>query len=57
MIFRSQGGTDALDNGVCVCRSCHLRLLHGGKLAVTREGAFLVWKWTCGRTVHVLQAR
>jgi hypothetical protein len=52
---RSEGGSDALENGVAACRVCHLRGLHGGRLradAVIVGGrSAIAWRWPDGRTV------
>jgi len=59
---RSLGGSDDLDNGVTVCRPCHLRGLHAdaGGLAVERvvvAGApALLWRYAGGRSVLALRA-
>lgn len=50
--FRRAGGDDAMDNGVCVCRSCHLRLIHAGHVQVEKVAATLVWTFP-GRTITV----
>ncbi len=50
---RSLGGSDLLDNGVCVCKCCHLRLIHTGRISVTRVGDALVWRYP-GRVVVAL---
>jgi len=55
LVMRSQGGSDAEENGVTVCRVCHLRGIHGGKIAVERvvvggAGA-LLWTYPGGRRV------
>lgn len=56
--FRSHGGSDDPDNGVTVCRSCHLRALHTARITVERVsvggGEALLWSYP-GR--HVLQLR
>ena len=60
---REHGGTDDSDNLVTVCKSCHLRLIHGGHVQVFRVAAdggdqALVWRFaargTRGRIVVVL---
>lgn len=50
--FRSQGGSDDLDNGLCLCRSCHLRLIHTGHVQIERRGPLLLWRFP-DRTVAV----
>lgn len=50
--FRHRGGDDTPENGVCVCPSCHLRLIHAGHVQVERVGANLVWRFP-DRTVTV----
>jgi len=55
IVFRSEGGTDCPDtNGITVCRPCHLRLVHAGRLTVERlevGEAVLRWTWSDGRSV------
>ena len=53
IIFRSQGGTDEEENGLTLCRSCHLRLIHTGKVTVSREGSLLIWTFPGRRVVVV----
>ncbi len=50
---RQDGGSDELDNGICVCPACHLRLIHGGIVEVYRQGELLVWDYP-DRRVAVL---
>ncbi len=50
---RAQGGGDELENGITVCRCCHLRLIHTGRISVTRIGDALVWRYP-GRMVVAL---
>jgi len=50
---RQDGGSDDLDNGICVCPACHLRLIHGGIVEVYRQGPLLVWDYP-DRRVAVL---
>jgi len=62
---RSEGGSDDLSNGITLCPSCHLRLVHalsfgGGPRLVVRSvdvGGLpaLLWTWSDGR--RVLQFR
>ncbi|NOY25142.1 MAG: HNH endonuclease, partial [Oligoflexia bacterium] len=49
---RSLGGTDDDDNLRCLCASCHLRLVHGGFMAVERVGDAHVYLYP-GRAVVV----
>ncbi len=51
---RQDGGSDDLDNGVCVCRACHLRLIHGGIVEVYRQGPLLVWDYPDRRVAVML---
>ena len=53
IVYRSDGGSDDLDNGVTLCPVCHLRLVHTGRITVTRIGAALVWRYP-GRMVVAL---
>ncbi len=50
IVFRSAGGTDDLANGITLCPVCHLRLVHTGRVTVTRMGDALVWRYP-GRMV------
>ncbi len=50
---RAQGGGDELENGITVCKCCHLRLIHTGRISVTRIGDALVWRYP-GRIVVAL---
>ncbi|NOY26183.1 MAG: HNH endonuclease [Oligoflexia bacterium] len=50
--FRSRGGSDDPDNLLTLCPSCHLRLIHTGRVVVRREGDRLVWRYP-GRIVWV----
>ncbi len=50
---RSLGGGDELENGITVCKPCHLRLVHTGRISVTRIGGALVWRYP-GRVVVAL---
>lgn len=64
-IPRSEGGADAMSNGITLCPACHLRLVHalapqgGPRLtvhSVVVEGLVaLLWTWADGR--RVLQFR
>ncbi len=47
---RARGGGDEPENGITVCKCCHLRLIHTGRISVTRIGAALVWRYP-GRVV------
>lgn len=51
-IWRSRGGADTLENGECVCPSCHLRVIHPGHADVTREGQRVRWALP-GRAIMV----
>ncbi|MDP2315001.1 MAG: HNH endonuclease signature motif containing protein [Pseudomonadota bacterium] len=51
--FRQHGGADTLDNGLCVCTSCHLRLIHAGHVQVEKVGAAVVWSFP-GRVATVV---
>jgi hypothetical protein len=53
IVFRSRGGSDDLDNGITLCPVCHLRLVHTGRVSVTRVGQALVWRYP-GRVVVAL---
>ena len=55
---REHGGGDEAANLITVCKSCHLRLIHTGRVAVFRVredggGQALVWRYP-GRVVVVL---
>ncbi len=49
--FRSLGGQDTPDNAIALCRSCHLRLVHSGRVKVIRVGEAIVWTWPDRQTV------
>ncbi len=49
--FRSLGGDDTAENGLALCRSCHLRLVHSGRASVVRVGEAVVWSWADRQTV------
>lgn len=56
--FRRTGGSDDPDNGICLCRPCHLRLVHrgpdaAGPVKVERIAEALRWTFP-GRRVWVL---
>jgi hypothetical protein len=53
LVFRSEGGSDDLCNGITLCPVCHLRLVHTGRISVTRVGRALVWRYP-GRVVVAL---
>jgi hypothetical protein len=53
ILFRSEGGCDDLSNGITLCPVCHLRLVHTGRVSVTRRGDALVWRYP-GRVVVAL---
>ncbi len=53
VVWRSLGGDDSPENLVCVCKPCHLRLIHAGIVSVTRVGDALVWRYP-GRVVVAL---
>ena len=42
--FRSRGGGEERSNLVSLCETCHLSLVHGGKLRVVRVGGELEWE-------------
>lgn len=45
VVFRSQGGGEAMGNLLSLCTKCHLELVHMGHLQVEGDaGAGLVWK-------------
>ena len=44
-------GSDDPENGVCVCRPCHLRLIHTRRVSLTREGERLIWTYPQRRVV------
>ena len=50
--FKSKGGSDELNNGIALCRACHLRLVHAGRVSVEQVGEALVWRFP-GRVVVV----
>ena len=50
--WRSKGGPDHPDNGLALCRACHLRLVHSGHVTVKRVGSAHVWTYP-GRVVVV----
>ena len=44
--YRSKGGADDPEaNGLALCRSCHLRLVHSGHVTVKRVGTAHVWAY------------
>ncbi len=58
---RSQGGSDDEENGVTVCRPCHLRGLHTGDRRIEVERVVLpsgvkalVWRYAGGRVIVTL---
>ncbi len=53
LVWVSLGGSDEEDNLICVCKPCHLRLIHTGIVSVTRVGGALVWRYP-GRVVVAL---
>jgi hypothetical protein len=53
LLFRSLGGSDAWENGVTQCGSCHLRGCHGGAFSVERVGTALVWSYPGRRVLEV----
>ncbi len=53
IVFRQDGGGDDLDNGITLCPVCHLRLVHTGRISVSRAGSALVWRYP-GRMVVAL---
>lgn len=50
---RAEGGSNDPANGICVCPSCHLRLIHPGHVGVELRGVALVWTYPGGRTATV----
>ena len=42
---REHGGSDDEDNLITACKSCHLRLIHGGHVEVFRLEDALVWRY------------
>jgi len=59
LVMRSEGGSDAEENGTTVCRVCHLRGIHAGKIVVEQvvvggAGA-LLWTYPEGRRVLVFR--
>lgn len=50
-IFKSKGGGDSLENGICLCPACHLRLLHAGRISVERHGDLHIWTYPGRRVV------
>jgi len=54
--FRSEGGGDESGNGITLCSSCHLRLVHPGWVTVRRQGEAVVWAYPGGRSVTVFEA-
>jgi len=59
---RSEGGSDDPQNGVTVCRACHLRGIHTADLRIQVERAVLpsgapalVWRYAGGRVVVALR--
>ena len=50
--WRSKGGPDHPNNGLALCRACHLRLVHAGHVTVKRVGRAHVWSYP-GRVVVV----
>jgi hypothetical protein len=59
LVMRSEGGPDEEENGTTVCRVCHLRGIHAGKIVVERVvvgGAdALLWTYSDGRRVLVFR--
>jgi len=58
--FRSEGGEDTDNNGITLCRCCHLRGVHGGRLRIERVTvrgvAAHLWTWPDGhRVLEVLE--
>jgi hypothetical protein len=53
IVFRNDGGCDDLSNGITLCPVCHLRLVHTGRISVTRVGGALLWRYP-GRVVVAL---
>jgi len=61
LVMRSEGGPDTDENGICLCRVCHLRGVHGGRLeleTITVGGLpALLWSWPDGRRVVAFRER
>ena len=53
VVWVSMGGGDEEDNLICVCKPCHLRLIHTGIVSLSRVGDALVWRFP-GRVVVAL---
>jgi len=53
VVYRCEGGSDELDNGIALCSSCHLRIVHPGHATVRREGSELVWRYVGGDVIRV----
>ena len=47
LVFRSRGGGDARDNLIGLCVTCHLELVHGGRLRAEPPAPDV--RWTLGR--------
>jgi HNH endonuclease len=43
IVFRSRGGSDALENRTCLCPRCHHRGVHEGKLRATPPAPGITW--------------
>lgn len=43
IIYRSQGGSDTMENMVCLCFTCHA-LVHNGLIKINQKGE---WGTTC----------
>jgi len=53
VVWQRHGGSDELGNGLTLCVSCHLRLVHAGKAEVVFEGDRLLWRFADGESVTV----
>ncbi|MBT3220694.1 MAG: HNH endonuclease, partial [Proteobacteria bacterium] len=51
----SHGGGDEPQNGIPLCTSCHLRLVHAKKASVSRQGNRLKWSFADGTRVTVFE--
>ena len=51
----SLGGNNSPENGIALCVSCHLRMVHANKASVTRVGNRLEWEYADGEKVTVFE--
>jgi hypothetical protein len=56
VVFKSDGGSNEMDNGLTTCGSCHKRMIHTGLVTVERVGDTHVWRYPEGRVVTVFGA-